>query len=467
MPLANRTILLMVAFWFTFSIKAQPNAQDSLLVRKIFDEALVNGECYENLKYLCEAIGHRLSGSPQASDAIRWGQKVMEEMNLDRVYLQDVEVTHWERGDKEWAAISEEYDIKLNITTLGGSVSSDGPLQAKVIEVNGIEELASLGKEKLEGKIIFYNKPMDPKNINTFESYGGCVSQRYWGASEAAAYGAVAVLVRSMTTLEDDPFPHTGSMGYKEGIVKIPAVAISTKDANMLHHYIEGNDGDATVTLNVNPTLYEPIQSYNVIGEIKGSKYPDKIITVGGHLDSWDVGQGAHDDGAGVVHSMEALRILKAIGYKPECTIRVVLFMNEENGNGGGKGYARHAKEKNEFHVAAIESDRGGFSPRGFSIDGDSSQVQFVSQFRELLEPYGLHFFEKGYGGVDIGPLKRPENYVNPNVLLMGLVPDPQRYFDYHHSEDDVFENVNKRELELGSASMASMIYLLDKYFVD
>lgn len=441
----------------------QPSADDSTFIRRVFDESLVNGESYKNLEYLCKVIGHRLSGSQQADEAVVWGRKVLEKMPLDRVYLQPIEVPFWVRGDIEWAAISEEVDIDFNIRTLGGSVGTDGPMQGELVEVNSLEEVAKLGKEGIEGKIVFYNRPMDPKPISTFESYGGCVDQRYAGASVAAQFGAIAVLVRSMSLLENDRHAHTGSMGYKPGIKKIPAAAVSTQDANMLHQYLESN-GTAKITLNINAHTNEGVMSNNVIGEIKGSVYPEKVIVVGGHLDSWDVGQGAHDDGAGVVHSMEVLRILKAMNYKPRYTIRVVLFMNEENGNMGGKGYAATAKRNNENHVVAIESDRGGFSPRGFNINADSNWVEFVQQFRQVLEPYGLHHFEPGYAGVDISPLHTEENLVNPDLIMMGLVPDSQRYFDYHHSDTDVFESVNKRELELGCAAMTSMVYLLDKY---
>jgi acetylornithine deacetylase/succinyl-diaminopimelate desuccinylase-like protein len=199
--------------------------------------------------------------------------------------------------------------------------------------------------------------------------------------------------------------------------------------------------------------------SHNVIAEMTGKTNPDEIITFGGHLDSWDVGEGAHDDGAGVIHSLEALRIFKKLNYQPNRTLRVVFFMNEENGNMGGKTYAKEAKATGEKHVAAIESDRGGFSPRGFSCDGDQKYIDLIQRFSAILKPYELHKFEKGYGGVDIGPLKDEFE----GIPLFGFVPDSQRYFDFHHNANDVFENVNKRELELGAASMAAFIYLLDK----
>jgi hypothetical protein len=305
---------------------------------------------------------------------------------------------------------------------------------------------------------------MDKSIINTFKSYGACVDQRYWGASMASRYGALAVMVRSMTTLTDD-HAHTGSMGYEKGVDKIPAVAVSTKDADYLHELIAKGES-LKVSLELDCRENPDIKSYNVIGEIKGSEFPNQYLIVGGHLDSWDIGEGAHDDGAGIVHSIEALRLLMVNGYKPKHSLRVVLFMNEENGNRGGITYASQAKRNNENHLFALESDNGGFSPRGFSIDGSDDQIEFLQNFKELLEPYGIHYFKRGYAGVDIGPLKHEDNIINDQILLMGLNPDPQRYFDYHHAETDVFENVNQRELELGGASMAAIIYLVDRYWL-
>lgn len=456
-------LTLSISAIFATAQTVETTSQDSVFIRQIFDQALVNGESYQNLEQLCKEVGHRLSGSKEAEQAVVWGKKVMEQQGLDRVYLQPIDVPFWVRGDIETAAINEKEDIAISIKTLGGSVGTNGPMQGNLIEVQSLEDVAKLGRKAIEGKIVFYNRPMDPRPINTFESYGGCVDQRYAGASTAAQYGAIAVLVRSMSLLETDPHAHTGSMGYKPGIKKIPAAAVSTKDAQMIHDYLQRN-GTAKVTMNINAHTNDDMPSNNVIGEIRGSVHPEKVIVIGGHLDSWDVGEGAHDDGAGVVHSMEVLRILKALDYKPKYTIRVVLFMNEENGNMGGKGYAAKAKANNVNHVVAIESDRGGFSPRGFNIKGDSNDVAFVQQFRKVLEEYGLHHFEQGYAGVDISPLGTKDNLVNPDLIMMGLVPDSQRYFDYHHSDTDVFESVNKRELELGCGAMAAMVYLLDKY---
>lgn len=459
-----KVFTLIIAIGASVTAGAQTHiVQDSVMIRKMFDQALVQGESYENLRSLCKDVGNRLSGSPEAEKAITWGKEVMERLGVDTVYLQPIEVPFWQRGDREIATLTSQNDMNLDITSLGGSVATNGPLEAELIEVQGLEEMKALDESKVKGKIVFYNKPMDPRLINTFESYGGCSGQRFWGAVEAAEKGAVGVIVRSLTLLEDDDHPHTGSMAYKDGVTKIPSVAVTTSHANVLHEQLRAGE-KVTVKLDINPKTNPWVKSYNVIGEIRGTVSPEKVITVGGHLDSWDVGEGAHDDGAGVVHSIEVLRIMKALDYKPKHTVRAILYMNEENGNRGGQDYARIAKEKKEFHVALFESDRGGFSPRGFSIKGNEAQVEFVRSFRGLLEEYGLHFFEPGFPGVDIYPMLNEENIVNPNMLMMGLVPDSQRYFDYHHSTDDVFENVNKRELELGCASLAAMIYLVDKH---
>lgn len=434
-----------------FSVSAQK--EDSLQIRRLFDAALVNGHAYENLRSLCKDVGARLSGSPEAEKAVQWAKNLLESYAFDSVWLMPVKVPHWVRGDIEEAGINGR---AMSIKTLGGSVSSEGKIEAQVIEVQNFEELEQLGEENVKGKIVFYNRAMDKKLINTGNAYGGCVNQRFLGAVEAAKYGAVGVFVRSVSHHKDQ-HAHTGSMGYKGAVKKIPSVALSIEDADELSALLK-KQPNSIGYLNVNAQSFPDKDSYNVIGEIKGTEEPDKIITFGGHLDSWDVGEGAHDDGAGVIHSIEALRILKASGYQPRYTLRCVLFMNEENGNNGGKTYAAVAKEKGEIHVAALESDAGGFVPRGFTMDGTESQVKQIQSWEPLLEPYNLHVFKKGWGGVDIGPLK------SQNVPLIGLRPDSQRYFDHHHSDTDVFENVHKRELELGAASFASMIYLVDKY---
>jgi hypothetical protein len=445
--------ILLLLFVGLFTFNASSQNIDSLQIRKLFDEALVNGHAYKDLRSLCKDVGARLSGSPEAEKAVNWAKDLLESYDFDKVWLMPVKVPHWVRGDIEKAGVN---GIEMSVKTLGGSVSSNGRIEANIIEVQNFKELESLGEEKVKGKIVFFNRPMDSKLISTGQAYGGCVNQRFMGASMASKYGAVGVYVRSVSH-HVDKHAHTGSMGYKDEDKKIPSVALSVEDANKLSKMLKTNP-ESIGYLHINSKTLEDINSYNVIAEIKGNENPDKIITFGGHLDSWDVGEGAHDDGAGVVHSIEALRIIKTTGYKPKNTLRCVLFMNEENGNNGGKTYAAVAKEKGEVHIAALESDAGGFVPRGFTMDGTEDQVKKMQTWNHLLNPYNLHILKEGWGGVDIAPLK-PQN-----VPLIGLRPDDQRYFDHHHSDTDVFENVHKRELELGAASFAAMIYLIDKY---
>jgi len=457
--------ILLFLFVSSFSFSSN---EDSLMLRKIYDAALTQSDCYENLRHLCKKIGNRISGSPQAQKAVEWGKQVMDSYGLDKVWLQEVMVPHWVRGTIEKGIITIQPNPKgidgtvknksVKITALGGSVGTEGKLNAEIIEVQHLDELKALGEEKIKGKIVFFNRPFEDKLINCFQSYGGCVDQRSAGPSIAASYGAKAVIVRSMTHANDD-HPHTGALSYKDSLPKIPAAAISTETADFLNsEIIKGNK--VFFTLELSCKMMEDVKSYNVIGEITGSEFPGKIITVGGHLDSWDIGEGAHDDGAGIVHSMEVLHLIKKTGFKPRHTIRAVLFMNEENGLRGGKKYAEEAERKKENHYAAIESDRGGFVPRGFSVQGTEEQLKKVQSWATLFMPYEVHMFEKGYGGADIGPLKKYDS----TIVLMGFIPDSQRYFDHHHAETDVFEAVNKRELELGAAAITSLVYLIDKY---
>jgi len=435
------------------------NKTDSTTIKKIFDTALTNGQSYQWLEVLSNDIGGRLSGSAEAQQAVEWGEKLMTDLNFDKVWLQPVMVPHWVRGEKEVAYFTsnnEKFDVA--ICALGGSVptSKDGVL-GEVIEVQGLEEAEQLG-EKLRGKIVFFNRPFDDTLIHTFRAYGGCVDQRGGGARVVGKFGALGAIVRSMTHSIDD-FPHTGAMGYGDipENEKIPTAAISTKAANLLSEKLKENPSLKFYFKQSCETLPDA-PSFNVIGEITGSEFPDKYITVGGHLDSWDLGDGAHDDGAGIVQSIEVLRIFKLNNIQPKHTIRAVLFMNEENGLRGGRKYAEEAKNNNENHIAALESDSGGFTPRGFTFDASSENYDLFMSWKPMFAPYGLHDIEKGGSGADIGPLK------SETISLFGYRPDSQRYFDYHHAATDTFDKVNKRELELGAASMTSLVYLLDTY---
>ena len=450
----NYSFLLGLFLLFSFQFNAQ---NDSAFIRKIYDEALLRGRAHEDLRQLCKDIGARLSGSAEAQMAIEWSEKKMTEYGFDKVYLQEIKVPHWERGTKEsaWIRTKTGKLIKLHLLALGGSIGTNGILQGEVVEFKTIDELKKASEIQVKGKIVFLNQEMDAAQIQTFKAYGACYAIRGNGAVEAGKLGAKAVVIRSLGLPLDD-HPHTGSMHYEADIARIPAGALATKDAQLLSDELK--KGKTELVLEMDCRVFPDATSYNVIGELTGSRFPNEIITFGGHLDSWDTGEGAHDDGAGVIHCLEALRILKTMNYKPLHTLRVVFFMNEENGNMGGKSYATWVKEKDEKHIAALESDRGGFAPRGFTCDGSETQVTFLKTFAPLFKEYDLHIFEKGYGGVDIGPLKD----AFAGIPLFGFVPDSQRYFDFHHAPSDVFENVNKRELELGAAGIASFVYLLD-----
>lgn len=451
-------LLLCVVSHLWLSAQAQSYPKDSVMIRKIYDAALTQGTSYAHLYRLCKEAPARLSGSPNAQKAVEITYEMLRALNPDSVWLQPVMVPQWVRGDKAICYIVNKKQ-KLNILALGGSVGTpENGITAEVIEVNSLKELETLGESKIRGKIVFFNRPMDPKIIDTFNSYGGCADQRVWGADEAAKYGAVAILVRSLTLLQDD-HPHTGVMLYSSED-KIPGAAISTNDANKLSALLK--KGSVSLHLEMNCKNLPDVKSYNVIAELKGFVYPNEVLLVGGHLDSWDNSEGAHDDGAGCVQSMEVISLFRQLDYKPQRTIRCVLFMNEENGSKGALWYADEAKRKREKHIVAIESDRGGFTPRGFTVEGDDGAKQAcmdaLHEWKHLFAPYLVHIFEYGGSGVDVSKLK------GQGVALLGFIPDSQRYFDYHHASTDNFENVNKRELELGSATIAALIYLFDKY---
>lgn len=501
----RHSFALLFAFVLNFSINAQGNLsqndqfkKDSIFFKNIYEEALLRGHSYARLGELCKGVGARLSGSNAAEKGVLWAIKMLNTYRFDSVYTQPVMVPRWERGDQEKVqfqsalisnAISKKqlnqlqqkianfsfsnspnalYECEnlihikensqkwyaLSACALGGSIGSK--VEAKVICIQTKNQLDSLGKiGVLKNKIVLLNRPMDETLLNTFNAYGGCVNQRVNGAVWCAPYGAVAVLVRSVTN-KCDNHPHTGVTHYEDSIKKIPIAAVSTADANLIQ-YLSVYDSTFKINIQLNCQIKEDRLSANVIAESKGTVFPNKIIAFGGHFDSWDQGEGAHDDGAGCMHAFEALRILKTLGYKPRHTIRTVFWMNEENGLKGGLAYAALTQTKGEVHVAALESDRGGFTPRGFGID--TSILPKVKCYQKLLTDYGVGTLENGGGGADIGPLKK----TNPNISLISFIPDSQRYFDVHHAETDVFESVNKRELELGAAAIAAMIYILDQ----
>ena len=368
-----KKILILVFFVASLNVFSQSDAE---LIKKIYNTSLSNGKSYEWLDYLSNQIGGRLSGSLNAEKAVAYTKEELDKLGLDKVWLQPVMVPKWVRGTPEFAFIETKpgKTTPINICALGGSVATPyGGLKANVIEVNGIDDLKNFTKDQVEGKIVFFNRAMNETFINTFEAYGDCGKQRYYGALEASKLGASGILVRSLNLRLDD-YPHTGAMTYKDTPVdkRIPAAAISTNHAEMLSSMLK-LDENIKVYFKQSCKQLKDVQSYNVIGEITGSEFPNEYMVVGGHLDSWDLGDGSHDDGAGVVQSMDVLRLLKESGIKPKRTIRAVLFMNEENGLRGGRKYAEEAKRKREKHVFALESDAGGFTPRGFSFDSSDA----------------------------------------------------------------------------------------------
>lgn len=450
-----KNLILLAGCFCSFSLMGQ--SDDSITIKKISDDIFLNGKAYENLRVLTKTIGGRIAGSPQMYQSEVWGEKALREAGADKVWLQECKVPHWTRGAKESATlVSGNKKMNLDVLALGNSVGSDGKtIKAPVLLINSFEELEQK-KDQVKGKIIFYNYKFNSTFVRTFQAYGDASRYRGEGPSRAAKYGAVGVLVRSMSHATDNN-PHTGSTRYVDSLPKIPAMAVGLRDADAMAAILE--KGTAIISMKSNAKMLADTIGHNVIGEIRGSEFPDEYITIGGHLDSWDAGEGAHDDGAGCVHSIEVLRTLKAIGYKPRRTIRIVLFANEENGLRGGNAYAANAKENNEKHYFALESDAGGFTPRGFGFSGSDAQLEKIRSWVPLLHPYGASEIAKGGGGADIGPLNR--TFGTP---VAGLIPDSQRYFDIHHARSDVFEAVNKRELELGAITMTALIYLVDKY---
>ncbi len=449
---------LLFSFLILFSLHSNGQQADSLTIRKFYNEALSNSVGYKNLDKLVNTIGGRLSGSPEAAKAVEWARQAMIDAGADTVWLQEVWVPHWVRGGKEKGMIQDGKTMtEVPVCALGMSIATPTwGITAPVVEVRNFEELKKLGTENIKGKIVFYNHPFDQTFINTFQAYGEAGKYRWSGAMEAARYGAVGSIVRSMS-IDLDDFPHTGSMGYNDSLTKIPAAAISTNGAELLSKILKANPA-AQFYLKQNCQMFDSVLSYNVIGEIRGTEYPGEIIVVGGHLDSWDTGKGAHDDGAGVVQSIEVIRLFKTTGVKPKRTIRAIAFMNEENGLKGGKKYAAVAEMKKENHIAAMESDAGGFTPHGFGLNMKKEQREKILKWKHLFLPYGLWNWDSEGDGADISPM------TDKGVPGIGLVVDNQRYFNIHHEARDNMDMVSRRELELGAASMAGLIFLISEY---
>src|SRR5258706_5041024 len=432
----HRIAAIIVIISFT-ALAAISQNNDSVIIKKVVDETMTNSTAYANLRMLCKHVGARLSGSPTYFRAVMLTTRMMKDIGVDTMYIQQCMVPHWVRGQREEGHIilasGGKYALKL--CALGNSQGTGKKgITAQVIEINSFAQLSQEGIKNIKGKIVFFNFPMNPTYILTHKAYGESGVSRTHGPALAAKYGAIGAIVRSLAINLND-YPHTGLTIYNDSFPKIPAVAISTNDAEYLSKQLKNSDNVKAYFKTSCKTLPDTT-GYNIVGEIKGSEFPDEIITVGGHLDSWDLAEGAHDDGTGVMQSIEVLRTIKASGIHPKRTIRAVLFANEENGGRGAEKYLSEAKNKKEHHIFALESDGGGFTPRGFGLEMDSVKLNKVLQWKYLFEPYGLYEIEKGSSGSDVGPLKEI------GTALAGLYSDSQRYFDIHHAATDVLGNV-------------------------
>lgn len=451
------SIIFLLSLFLSNIIAQEINKELIELSRKIVRTSLIDRKGYYWLEELCR-IGPRLPGSESSYKAIEWAKQKMIESNFDSVWLQPVMVPNWKRGNLEEAKIIKSKKFKgrkLSITAFGGSVGTDNiGVTGKVLVVNNFDELYE-NKELARGRIVFYNRPLDYSEVEPFAGYGGAVNQRTRGAIEAAKFGAVGVIVRSITTKFDN-VPHTGVMYYADSLPKIPSIAIGYLDADFLAEAVK-IEPDLEINIKLSCKTYPDTLSYNVIGEIRGSDFPDEVIVVGGHFDSWDKGCGAHDDGAGCVQAMEVLDLFKRLNIKPKRTIRCVLFIDEEQRQTGAIEYARFAEMSKQKHIAAIEADRGAFTPRGFYADTDSSTLIYLQNFLPYLSVAKIDWIRKGGSGVDVSKIKNTK-------ALFGYVTDSQRYMDVHHSDNDTFETVHPREFQLGSAAMAIMCLLISEF---
>ena len=426
-------------------------------VKAITDKGMHELGAYGLLQELSGGIGARLSGSPEAAKAVEWGKTTMERLGFQNVHLVPCMVPHWVRGAKEELTMTDASGATAPLTCCALGMSpgtSDEGVTAEVIEVHSVDEANKLG-DAAKGKIIFYNGPMDPTMMNTFGAYGQAGGQRFVGPLTAAKLGAVGALVRSMT-MDPDDVPHTGVTEFGANDPKIPAVALSIVAANSLHDAMAHGPVKIHLTTHCQTLPDEP--SADVVGEITGSEKPNEVIVMGGHLDSWDLGRGAHDDGAGITESLEALRLLHDLGWKPKRTIRVILWMNEENGGRGSAAYVDYAKTASEKHIAGMESDSGGFAPRGFGVSLTAKKARALNKWLPALSNFEIErFYPGGEGGADVDGL------ADVHATIFGLIPESQRYFDYHHSSKDTIDKVNPRELEMGAMSMAMLAWLISE----
>ncbi|MGI9583434.1 M20/M25/M40 family metallo-hydrolase [Chryseobacterium sp. RRHN12] len=429
--------------------------EDSIQFRKISTEILNNGKGYTELRELTKNIGHRLSGSEAYEKSVKWAEQKLRDAGADKVWLQEVMIPVWVRGKESLHIQTSNGKWKsLKMLSLGNSEGTGGKdVSGEIIMVKSMEEYDQLPAEKVKDKIVFFNYAFSQSFIETFKAYGDAAKYRTTAASLTAKKGGKFAIVRSLSSAFDD-VPHTGAMRYEDKVSRIPAVAIGSTTADELEALLKNQK--VTAKLNSNCGMKGEKLSHSVIGEITGKK-DQSVIVVGGHLDSWDVGEGAHDDGAGIVQSIEVLRTFKKLGIQNNHTIRVVCFANEENGVKGGIQYGKTVKEKNEKHLFAIETDAGGFAPRGIALDMDDVKRNQIKSWSNLFLPYGVYNFEERFSGTDLYPLH------DMGIPAAELMPDSQRYFDIHHTVEDTFEKVNRRELLLGATALTQIIYMIDK----
>ena len=431
------------------------NKTDSLQFKQISDHILVKGEAYKDLTELTKGVGNRLSGSANYDKAVKWAEAKLKEAGADKVWLQEVMVPVWVRGKESLHIKTGNGGWKaIKMLSLGNSEGTGGKdLTGEMLMVNTFDEFKKLSENQVKGKIVFFNFEWRQDYVEPFKAYGEAGTYRRSAASEVAKKGGKAAIIRSLSSAFDDE-PHTGSLRYDDNVAKVPAAAIGNNSADELAKLLKSQK--VTAKLNSNCGMKADKLSYSVIGELTGKK-DNSVIIAAGHLDSWDVGEGAHDDGSGIVQSIEVLRTFKKLGIQNNHTIRVICYANEENGVKGGYKYLEEVKKSGEKHLFAIESDAGGFSPRGIAMDMPQDKINQIKSWSNLFLPYGIYDFEKRHSGVDIGPLKQI------GVPLAGLFPDPQRYFDIHHTHEDTLDKVNRRELLMGATVLTQLVYMIDK----
>lgn len=446
---------LAAVFLFARPVSAQAS------VEKVIDRILANSKAYDHAAYLTDQIGPRLSGSQNAARAVQWATEQYRSWGID-VHQEKVMVPHWVRGIERAHLVSHR-DQNVVLTALGGSVATPAAgITADVVEVASFDELEKLGRDKVRGKIVFYNKAMDMMLVESgraFEAYSQAVVFRGGGASRAAEYGAVASVIRSVASASLRT-PHTGSLHYDEQQPKIPAAALSIEDAELVHRLLARGDR-VRMHLVLTPKTLEDVESANVIAEIRGSERPEEVVLLGGHLDSWDLGTGAIDNATGCAMVMETMRTLKELGIRPKRTIRGVLFMNEENGLRGGHKYFENVSQREELqrHVAAIETDAGSAPPTGFITTLEGKALDDLQRRAAPLSRIApMRFVSSKHTGADTSPL------TDAGVIGFGFVPDPRHYFDYHHSAADTLDKVDPKVLAQDTATVAGLALILAEF---